>query len=274
MSMSVEHKVVSPRLLHARVLKEFPTHDAIYSLVRGKDQRIYFALCAEVQSSVTAKLFAYSPSTGRYEQLADIGEVTGDRPENGMLPHSKIHLSMEVGNDGKLYCATHITAPPVGETFLAVYENFRDPRRGYPGAKIIMYDPESRRAECLGNGAPYEGCRVMTMDKDRELLYLVSYPRSHLFRFDIRKRVTTDLGRISNDNPMGIVCDRRGFVYTTDDDGYMLRYHPDKGELERLSVQLPDAHWRGGRGNYVRRMILSPDGSAAWGFGAKSVASV
>jgi sugar lactone lactonase YvrE len=245
-------------------------HDVIYAVRAAPGGDIYLGVCCEGYSGVTARLYRYDPSEGTFKVAADYEEITGDRADSGRLPHSKIHLAICIADDGTVYAGTHLTAPPKGVPFTPFYETFGDPELGYPGGKIIAYSPDSEKAELLATPSPYEGIRVMSMDRERNILYCITFPRSHLVRVDLDSRQVKDLGRTSAENSMAMFLDRRGRVYLTDDQGFFLRYDPDRDEIERLSVRVSDASWRNGRGNHLRRIVSDPDGHTFWGVPFKS----
>jgi outer membrane protein assembly factor BamB len=264
-------RIIPGELIKIIELKELQTHDVIYSVARGLDGRIYFAPSSENYPGSSARIYCLEPKTECLEEVVNVADLEQNKLGDVKPGHSKIHVSMVVGNNGSIYAATHVTAPPRNSKFAGFYETFNDPYRGYPGSIVIAYHPEVGKAENLGCAAPHEGVRAMTIDKTREILYMITFPRSHLVKFDIKKRIANDLGRISMENPLGIECNSRGIVFTTDDEGFIIRYDPDKDEIEKLSIRIPDAPWRNGRANYVRRLKVDPNGDSIWGFGTKSV---
>ena len=110
----------------------------------------------------------------------------------------------------------------------------------------------------------------MTMDLDREELHLISYPRAHFVVFRPRTGEILDLGRISQTDALGPSWSADGHTYTTDDDGFILRYDPDSERIVQLPIRIPDAPWRNSAGNFTRRMKVGPDGVKLYGFGAQS----
>ncbi|HBE03223.1 MAG: hypothetical protein A2096_03025 [Spirochaetes bacterium GWF1_41_5] len=266
-----QNRTVSSEFLKIHEISGLEQHDVIYSVTTGLDGNIYFAPSSEFYPGSTARIFSFCPSEKTLREVVNVETLTGSDFSDYKPSHSKIHVSMVTGKDGIIYAATHLTAPPRREKYVGIYETYGDPKRGYPGSVIIAYNPKTQNAVNLGRVCPFEGARVMTIDKERDILYIISMPKSHLYSFDIKKRFARDLGRVSMENSLGLECDYRGFVFFTDDEGRIVRYDPEKDIIERLSIQIPDAPWRNGKANYVRRTALSPDGKTIWGCGTKSV---
>jgi outer membrane protein assembly factor BamB len=268
-TFSQETSSVDSSLLRAKTIEGLPFHDVIYSIVTGKDGKIYMGVSSEFGPGTYAHIFFYDPQTDQLEDLVDLEELLPEGKDSLRPPHSKIHTSMCVGPDGKIYAASHLTAPPRGEKFLRMWEILDDPRRCFTGSHVIVYDPQTRQVEDLGIVIPREGARFMTMNLDREELYMVSCLRAHFFVFRPRKGEIKDLGRISQAQceALGPCWSRLGYAYTTDNDGFILRYDPEDESIERLPVRIPDAPWCDGRGNRARRMKVGPDGIKLYGFG-------
>jgi len=261
---------VDPRWLTVRTIRGLKHHDVIYAVVAGLDGRVYLGVSNEKTPGVHAQLWSYDPRDKRFRRHLDVARFAHEPPESRCIPHCKFHLCLEVDSDGIVYGMTHCTVPARGEEYWLAIEAWADSAHGYEGTRIFSYDPAGDRAESLGVLARHEGARVMTIDRQRHILYTLCYPRSHLYRYDIKERRIRDLGRISQQNSFGMACDRHGRLFVTDDRGTLLRYDPDTDRLEALGLRLPDAPWREGCGNYARRLTVAPDGTF-WGITAKSV---
>ena len=258
----------TPNLKSYAIPERQGTHDVIYSVAPGLDGIIYLGLSNEFLPGSHAMIYAFNPLSKKLTQILDIASLLKINKDSLNVPHSKIHLAMVVGSNGTIYAATHFTAPPVNGKF-APLETYSDADFGYPGSYVVSFNPKTGNCENLGMFSPYEGIKVMTIDKDRELLYGIAYPRTHLYCFNIKTGEKKDLGRIAQENSYGLKCDSRGFVYFSDDLGRICRYHPEQDEIEDTPLVVPYAGWRGGYGNYIRRMV---DGSQNefWGVGTKS----
>src|SRR5262249_50742886 len=152
-------------------------------------------------------------------------------PNTNKLPHSKVHLSLNASCDGRVFAATHFTAPaPVQRDF----EPIQCFRELFEGSFVAEYHAKSNRIVNHGCVFLGEGCRISALDDTRETLYLVSYPRNHLFRFHYSSGQVEDLGRLGQENSFGLVVDDTGTLFTTDDFGRFLRYSTGDDALTEL----------------------------------------
>ncbi|NLE75589.1 MAG: hypothetical protein GX605_02405 [Chloroflexi bacterium] len=255
----------------ARTIPQLPHHEEAYSVVCGQDGKIYFSACTEFGAGLHAHVFAYDPTADSLRDVVDLTALLPEARDRQRPPHSKIHTAMCVAVDGKIYFATHFTAPPPGVRYVRIFDVLDDPERCYTGAHLVCYDPQNDSALDLGIVAPREGCRWMSYNPEQEELYLVSCPRVHFLVYRLRSREVLDLGRISQHDALGPCWSAAGYVFTTDDDGNLLRYDPRQGRIEQLPVRIPDAPWRGGHENRARRMKVGPDGVRLFGFGSRSM---
>lgn len=235
---------------------------------------LYLGLSNEFQPGVHGRLLRFDPNGGGFSLLVDLARFL---PEAGQVlrpPHSKFHLAIAVDSDGVVYAATHVTAPPIGERVHRIYEIYNDGRRCFSGSHLLRYEPGSGRTVDMGVICPKEGVRVLAVNPELHELYALTYPRDHFVVVTADGEVY-DHGRIGQDNSFGLCWCGDGCTYTTDDDGFLVRYRPGShsgcGELERLPVRIPDAPWREGHGNCLRRMVLGPDGMTLFGAGTKGM---
>ncbi len=238
---------------------QYPDHDCIWDVCRGPDGKIYFSICSEGKAAV-AQLMVLDPKDDTVRWILDVGDLSGDPMRPGKIPQSKIHTTMCPANDGKLYFATHCTAPPPGEELFETVGTYGDDDFGYAGSFAMSYDTQTHEAKCLGVLAPFEGLRAMVLDEDRRVLYGITYPKHHLHVFDIDKGGHRDLGRIGNLGSFGMFIDSRGRVFGTDDAGRLWRFDPDSNRIEELSVRLPGFAWRQSPYNFLWYAVHGPDG--------------
>ena len=247
------------------VFEDLPLQDTIWSIASHTDGKVYVALCGEGEGGLSVHIARYDPLTGAVEYLVDVAPALGESPGNGHATHSKIHYSMVSGDDDLLYCATHCTGPPAGDSVWRPWNAWDDPVKKFSGFHVFSFDPAARRIVSLGQPFPNEGCRALALDTRRRTLYGITYPRSHFFAFGIDDRHCVDLGRIGEFNPQAVFLDRSGNAYTTDDDGFILRCDADRGELTRLNARLPFTPWRNGFHNTLYDVVASPDGDSVYG---------
>jgi hypothetical protein len=152
---------------------------------------------------------------------------------------------------------------------LQLWKDVRTPYEKYPGGHIYMYDPATGDTETyretdpapledLGVPVPGNGVYAMTMSPDRKTIYGISYPDAHFFVFDIATRQTRDLGefltykvysgpeRHWRSVPRALHCDpATGDVYTSGDNGFLVRYRKGAKALELTWMRLPGEYWEG-----------------------------
>jgi hypothetical protein len=112
---------------------------------------------------------------------------------------------------------------------------------------------------------PKEGCRCLLHDEERGLLYSLSYPRDHFFIYDIARRRRRDVGRIGSVNAQALFLDRKHRVWTTNDDGRLMRYDPEQDRLETSPYILPhDPTYQTGWHSVFYDVAASPDGECVY----------
>jgi hypothetical protein len=217
-----------------------PDSDSCWSLSAGPDRRIYAAACLELLPGGVVKLARYNDRTDALDYLFDLDQVVEDPWDSGRATQCKIHYSFAPSpRDGRLYMATHLSGPPYDQPIYSPWGSWHDAARCFRGSALVTLD--TRTDEVLGWDTliPKEGCRCLAYDEERQLLYALSYPRDHLFRYDVLRRERRDLGRIGSVNAQTLIVDRKHRVWTTDDDGHLVRYDPDRDRLERSPYRLP-----------------------------------
>lgn len=237
-----------------------PHSDSCWSISTGPDGRVYAAACSELTPGGTVKLVRYNESSDSLDYLFDLGEATNDLPASGRASQCKIHYSFAPSlGDGILYMATHLSAPAIDRTAYLPWVDWHDAQRCFRGSALVAYDTRQEKVLWWDTIMPREGCRCLAIDEERGLLYSISYPRDHLFVYDLAKRSCRDLGRISSVNPQALFLDGKHRVWTTNDDGRLVRYDPDKGRLEISPFPLPcDREFQDGWHNVFYDVVASP----------------
>ena len=262
---------IESNMIRAEIIEGLPHNDVIYSTATGTDGKIYLGVSNEFSAETFAHIFSYDPETNELRDIVDLRKLFPEGEDLLRPPHSKIHTSMCVGPDGKVYAVTHVTAPPRGEQRHRIWEILDDPRRGYTGSHLVIYDPATDSVTDMGIINPREGCRFLAFNPEREELYFETYPRAHFKVVCAKTGRTKDIGRTSQFDALGPCWSACGYAFTTDNEGFMLRYDPEAERIERLPVRIPTAPWRPLEGNRVRRMKVGPDGVKLYGVGWSAV---
>jgi hypothetical protein len=266
--MTEEH-IVDQKLITTRIIEGKPEHNVIYSAASGNDGKIYLGLSAEMDAPGTfAQLICYDPEADRFEDIADLAKIIKQPKDSLRHPHSKIHTSVCIGNGGKVFAATHMTAPPQGEDFYHYWHAYNDPARCFQGSHLIIYDPSSKKVEDFGIVSPKGGCRWLTYNPEMEELYLTSFLTAHFIVVKLKTGEVKDLGRISQYDFMGPCYSACGYAYTTDCHGFLLRYSPKSEAIEKLPLKIPNAPWRNDDGNGVFHFVPGPDKMKLYGVSA------
>ncbi|MSU50003.1 MAG: hypothetical protein EXS37_13115 [Opitutus sp.] len=242
-------------------------HDVVYGLAAGAGNEIYLAASNEFCPGLCAVVFAFDTVTRKFRVVIDVGRETGFDPGSGLMPHSKIHLCLQSTRAGRVFAATHFTAPGIGQTSFDPLAAFRGQ---FPGCYLLEYDPIADRVINHGLLVRGEGARIACLDEKHGQYFFISYPRNHLFRYDYTARVLHDLGRVGQENAFGLEVDDDGQVYSSDDRGRIIRYSLARDRMEEMNLFVPLPPGRSPAGNYIRRMTRGGDG-ALYGFGNKGM---
>jgi hypothetical protein len=243
----------------------WPDSDTCWSLSVGPDGRIYAAACAEGVPGGVVKPVRYNEQRDSLDYLFDLGKTVNDPGDSGRATQCKIHYSFVPSmHDGIMYMATHVSGPPID---LPVYDetySWHDEKRAYRGSALIAYDTRKDQVLWWDTLIPKEGCRCLLHDEERGLLYAMSCPRDHMTCYDLKTRKRRDLGRISSINPQTLFLDKKHRVWTTNDDGHLVRYSPDTDRIEVSPLILPHASYETGWHSVFYDVAPSPDGECVY----------
>jgi hypothetical protein len=257
--------VIPTDKLRYKLIPDLSLHDVIYSVAAGVDGKIYLGISSEFGGAVQAHFGSYDPKTDQYRDIIHLEDLIPEGKDRRRPPHAKIHTAMMAHPDGRIIWVTHTTPPIEGEKGHRIYEIYADPERGYLGSYVFSYDPVSDIVQNLGRLYPFNGTRFATLNPELDEVYAVSYPTAHFTVFRLGTGESKDLGRISQLDALGPCWSANGCAYTTDDDGYLIRYDPKNETLERLPVRIPAPQGHLGNRNRVRRLKTGPDGVKLYG---------
>lgn len=245
--------------------ERLPMHDSTWGLCTGPDGKIYIGACGENIGGLSVFILSYDPKTRQLDYLVEVAPEIGEPSDNGRATQSKIHYCMVAGSDGLLYCATHASGAPINHPIWRPWNSWDDERMRFSGAHIFSFDPQSKKLVDYGIGPQREGSRAMAFDENRRKMYGITWPRNHFYVYYLDEKRYKDLGRLGDVNPQAVWLDKRGFAYTTDDYGWIIRCNPDTDELEKLDVQCPHFYYRRGWHNVPYDVVPSPDGETFFG---------
>ncbi len=245
---------------------EHPKSDSCWSLSVGPEGRIYAAACCEHQPGGIVKLVRYNESSDSLDYLFNLDEVVDDPHDSGRATQCKIHYSFAPSlSDGILYMATHLSGPPIDRLVYSPWKSWHDPKRCFRGAALIAYDTATDDVLWWDTLIPQEGCRCLLLDEERGMLYALSYPRDHLIAYDLKTRQRRDIDRIGSINSQVLLLDRRHRVWTTNDDGHLIRYDPSRDTLEVSPYTVPhNPTFQTGWHSVFYDAVASPDGDCIY----------
>ncbi len=254
----------------------------ISALLTHSNGFVYGATSGKTQSY----LFFYNKFINKVRPLGKIGADNG------------VHHTLMEGADGMIYIGTgksiyeHVK---LTKDFPIEYEGiekqlWKDIKahfEGYAGGHIYRYNPKSGDVQRYTNqdatpledlGIPVKGNTIYAtcMSNDKSKIYGLSYPDANFFVFDIATRKTKNFGDIFSNKvyggperhwrsvPRALYCHpKTGHVYTSGDNGFLLRYKPEVDSLELTWMRLPGEYWEGLKSwdfPIIEQIVDTPDG--------------
>jgi len=243
-----------------------PESDSCWSLSRGPDGRIYAAACCEHKPGGFVRIVRYDAASDALEDLFDVDQVVDDPRDSGRATQCKIHYSFVPSlHDGVLYMATHLSGPPIDLPSYSPWKFWHDEKRCFRGSALVAFDTRSDEVLWWDTLFPKEGCRCLLHDEERALLYALSYPRDHLFVYDLKARRSRDLGRIGSVNAQVLFLDRRGRVWTSSDYGRLVQYDSERDRMELSPYVLPhNPQFQTGWHSVLYDAAAAPDGESVF----------
>ncbi len=236
----------------------------ISALLAHSNGLIYGATSGKTQSY----LFFFNRYINKVRPLGKIADATG------------IYHCLAEGADGAIIIGSGLNmfAPlkltrdfPVQVEAIEkqLWKDIQAPYLNYPGGHLYRYDPKSGDIqrytnddpcplEDLGIPVPHNSIYAMTLSPDKKTVYGLTYPEAHFFIFDLATRRCRDLGDIMTHKvfggperhwrsvPRALHCDpETGQVYTSGDNGFILRYTPGADKLTLTYMRLPGEYYEG-----------------------------
>jgi hypothetical protein len=258
-------------------------HDTYNAISPASDGKIYYVL-SSAEIDVGGQMYSYDPDKDETSFIADLTEVCGEAGLKA-ISQGKSHVNF-YESDGKLYFATHVGFYEIIDGMERMPENPPDGYQLYPGGHILSYDLETGEFEDLAIAPDGEGLITMTMDAEREHIYLISWPKGYFLDYDIAADKLYNLGPISANGEAGIpgedyrvICRSMfvdpgdGSVYYSTSTGEIMAYNPASGsiqEVENVNMRIDyfgkyDPTRPGNMGYNWRRIIWHPESEAAYG---------
>jgi hypothetical protein len=147
-----------------------------FSLCEGPNGRIYVGTAAY---GFNAYLVEFDPKTGKQRIAIDVNKVCGlpTPVKPTYAAQSKIHTRNFVAPSGKIYVGSK-----------QGYRRDANDTADYPGGYVIVYDPKTDKAECLGMPYKGEGVNDVTADEAAGLVYVVTCEDHHWMILDLKTK--------------------------------------------------------------------------------------
>ena len=208
----------------------------------------------------------YNEQTDSLDYLFAMDELVGDPRDSGRATQCKIHYSFAPSmSDGVMYMASHLSGPPIDQPAYSPWGSWHDAKRCFRGSALLAWDTKTDTALWWDTLIPKEGCRCLLHDEQRRMLYALSYPRDHFIAYDLSSRTARDIGRIGSINAQVLFLDRKHRVWTSNDDGHLVRYDPQTDRLEVSPYILPHNEvFQNGWHSVLYDAVASADGECIY----------
>ncbi|HMH22504.1 MAG TPA: hypothetical protein VK563_12045 [Puia sp.] len=207
--------------------KEYPGRDPVMwnGLYAASDGKVYTAL---INEGASAHFFVYDPVKGTNILLFDMAEYFDERGK-GIRPTGKIHNKPVEDDEGNIYFVS-MSNGSGPNTF--DYTSWK-------GGHWLKYDPKTGKLEDMGLVDQGIGCYPLAIDKKRGYLFGIGFT-GYFYRFDLKNRVTKNLGRVSNwDICRDIFCDDEGNVYLSFPTARVAKYDVKKEKVYETTLSTP-----------------------------------
>jgi hypothetical protein len=233
----VEKRTVSLKDVKKRIPCEFFQPDFLigdsnyHSLVSASDGKLYFSIDTH-NTDYACRFYSFDPASETMTMIAEL-DAPLDEDAKKEISQGKVHVPF-FEHKGKLYFATHTSFYQEG---LPGYDAGQKPL--YTGGRFVSYDMETGAFETLARIVPNEGLITMIMDRQREVLYGLSWPSALLVSYDLTSNELRCWGAVQERGEWGHhphewnrVCrtlglEPNGRLYGSTMDGRVWRFDPD-----------------------------------------------
>lgn len=219
-------------------------HDTYNAISTASDGKIYYVL-SSARYDIGGQFYCYDPSSDKTEFIADLSESLGEKQQK-YIAQGKSHVEFYEKNK-KLYFATHLGYYQMINGAENVPVTAPEGYKLYPGGHFLSYDLHKREIKSLCIAPEGEGIITMVMDKERDHLYGLTWPKGLLIDYDINADSLRNLGPVtkagetqSGSDNFRVICrsmvvdPRDGKVYYSTADGDIYSYHPSMSAPEKL----------------------------------------
>jgi len=240
---------------------EIPADDSpIAALLAHSNGKVYGAT-----SGKQSYLFVYDYLTNKVYPLGKIPVTRG------------VHHSLSEGKDGLVYIGTGLNELslinltrdiPYGRRTIEyqLWKDIKNKYKSFEGGHIYVYDPEkgdndtylnesTAKLEDMGIAVPGNSIYAMTINKEKDKIYGISYPNAVFFEFDIKGKTFKNYGpwlnmksysgpeRSWRSVPRSLICLPDGLVFSSGDNGLLYYFDPSSGKIEETDMRIPGEYW-------------------------------
>ena len=175
---------------------DFPVGDSNYhSLTSASDGKLHFVINTH-NTRYGCRYYIFDPKTETVVLAGKLDEILGE-PAASHVPQGKVHVPL-FEDQGKMWFATH-TAFYHGD----LPEVDSGDRKPYRGGHFMNYDLQTGQFMDLGCPVPGEGIITLAMDKQKAMLYGLTWPSGILVTYDIAKKQMQNWGAVQGRGEWG-----------------------------------------------------------------------
>ena len=199
--VTVEKKTVTLDEVERTILCEvfspdFPNGDCNYhNLIAASDGFLYFTLGTHAPGYAT-RFYRFDPKTEEMSLVAEVDKAIGEDAEK-VISEGKIHTRF-FEDDGKLWFASHTSFYEGGLPGLDY-----GGKKPHQGGRFMSYDLGSGEFQSLANVLPSEGIISMTLDREHDILYGITWPSGLLMSYSIPNDDLRTWGAVQNRGEWG-----------------------------------------------------------------------
>jgi hypothetical protein len=175
-------------------------HDTYNAISSASDGKIYYIL-SSTKHDIGGQFYSYDPEKDKTNFIADLSDVLGEK-EARYIAQGKSHVEF-YEHRGKLFFATHVGYYEMINGSEQLPRHAPDGYKLYPGGHFLSYDLRTGEIKSLAIAPHGEGLLTMTMDKERERLYGITWPKGYLIDYDIKQGTLKDLGPVNASGEAG-----------------------------------------------------------------------
>ncbi len=240
-------------------VSEIPADDSrISALLDGQNNYVYGAT-----SGKQSYLFLFDAYINKVRPLGKLPNTSG------------VHHTMVSDNKGNIYIGTGLNLLdeipltrdiPGGHRQIEIqlWADVLDHHDGYSG-RILKYSTKSDEnvflpednaiVDDLGEVISNNSIYALTIDKKNEVLYGITYPGAHFFKYDLKLNKKKDYGpmldtlifsgpeRSWRSVPRALLCLEDGQILTAGNEGLIVIFNPQTEKFEETSMRIPGEYW-------------------------------